>query len=347
MGPEMIILFAVLWLAGWILAARFRRAQPCDNTGGTKDFSIIIPARDEAHNLPALLNSIARQTVAPVEVLVVDDGSADNTAEVARQLGATVVSSEPLPEGWRGKTWACHQGAKRARGSWLLFMDADTWFESGGLEKLVSIRSEGALSILPYHQVRSAYEGLSLFFNVCMTAGTVPDGLAGQCFAVKKDLYWSVGGHEAVRGAILENFQLAGTFRNAGVPVGSMTGKGILSIRMYPGGVRELAQGWAKGFASGAGGTDGRILLLVVAWMSGLMVAPLMVFLSPEWVLWLVAYLLCFLQVAWIGRKTGSFGWLVMFFYPMPLLFFFGLFAWSAIRRGRKTTWKGRVIDAD
>ncbi len=99
--------------------------------------SVIIPARNEAHNLPTLLGSLAAQSVRPCEILVVDDGSTDRTAEVARELGARVIASEPLPEGWRGKTWACHQGAQAATGELLCFVDADTWFEPGGLARIL------------------------------------------------------------------------------------------------------------------------------------------------------------------------------------------------------------------
>ncbi|MCX6880503.1 MAG: glycosyltransferase family A protein [Verrucomicrobia bacterium] len=309
--------------------------------------SIIIPARNEAHNLPKLLGSIAAQSAKPLEILVVDDGSSDDTADIARQFGAAVITPPPLPDGWRGKTWACHQGAMKARGERLLFMDADTWFEPGGLERVLAIRHDGALSIAPYHAVRKTYEDLSLFFNVCMTAGTVPKGLVGQFLLVNRHHYQLAGGHESVRGHILENFRLAGRFQTVGVPLLSMTGKGLLAFRMYPHGLGEMLRGWTKGFAAGAGGTPAGTLLLVIAWMSCLMMAPLMFFLTDHWHLWGVACLLCSLQVAWIGRKLGSFGWLLMWFYPVPLLFFFGTFGWSAARSGKKVTWKGREIDAD
>ena len=92
------------------------------------NLSIIIPARNEEQNLPVLLCSINAQTVKPPEVIVVDDGSTDRTAEVAREFGAAVIASKPLPDGWRGKTWACQQGAQAATGDLLLFLDADTWF---------------------------------------------------------------------------------------------------------------------------------------------------------------------------------------------------------------------------
>jgi len=343
----MIYVFMALWMTGWVIATRFRRqhltAGPCN----PMQTSIIIPARNEAHNLPRLLQSLATQAVTPREILVVDDGSTDDTASIAREMGASVITSQPLPGGWRGKTWACHQGALAAQGSRLLFMDADTWLEPGALQRLLSIPYDGALCVVPYHAVLDTYEDLSLFFNLCMTAGTVPCGLAGQFLWVSKNHYQRAGGHESVRGHILENFRLAERFRAAGIPLRSLPGKGLVSFRMYPEGLRELVRGWTKGFAAGATGTPPGTLLLVIAWMSGLMLAPQAGFLTGEWFLWGPACVLCSLQVAWIARKLGDFGWLLMLIYPMPLLFFFGVFGWSAMRSGKRVTWKGRQIHAD
>ena len=69
--------------------------------------------------------------------MVVDDGSEDATADVAHRYGATVVEAGCLPEGWRGKAWACHRGAECASGEAFLFLDADTWFQPGGLGRIV------------------------------------------------------------------------------------------------------------------------------------------------------------------------------------------------------------------
>ncbi len=170
-----------------------------------QQLSIIIPARNEEFNLPTLLRSIASQSVTPREIIVVDDGSADHTSDVALRFGAKVVVPQPLPAGWRGKTWACHQGARAASGNLLMFLDADTWFEPDGLARVLAgyvvqhsrcpehqnrlkpeLQTEsdpalcGAFSVGPFHTVQKLYEELSLFFNLCMVVGTVPYGLFGS-----------------------------------------------------------------------------------------------------------------------------------------------------------------------
>jgi len=346
----MLILLLVtlaLWSAGFLLLGPLR---PCGRTrlpASPLSVSVVIPARNEEHNVPTLVRSLASQPVKPCQITVVDDGSTDRTAELARQLGATVIPSQPLPDGWRGKTWACHQGAKAATGDLLLFVDADTWFEPDGLARALSGYTGGAFSVGPYHAVQKTYEDLSLFFNFNMTVGTVPRGLFGQMLLVDRESYRRVGGHETVRGRILENFWLAGQFRAAGIPVRSVAGRGVLSFRMYPNGLAELIQGWTKGFASGAGQTRRGTLFLIVAWMIGLMLAPLGWLVTGDWLRWGAAYLLCAVQVAWFSRLVGAFRRFTAVLYPVPLIFFFVVFAWSVLRSGKHVNWKGRKILAD
>jgi 4,4'-diaponeurosporenoate glycosyltransferase len=344
----LFIVTLALWSAGWLLLRRMKTlgGRPIQKTSADQ-LSIIIPSRNEEHNLPALLRSITSQSVKPLEIIVVDDGSTDHTAEIARQHGATVIASQLLPDGWRGKTWACHQGAQAATGQLLLFLDADTWFEAGGLTRVLANYDGGALSVGPFHAVRRPYENLSLFFNFSMAVGTVPRGLFGQMLLVDHESYRRVGEHEAVKGRTLENFFLAQRFRAAGIPVGSVTGRGVFSFRMYPNGPRELIEGWTKGFASGAGQTPRGTLSLVVAWMIGLMLGPIGWLVTGDWLRWGTVYLLCATQVAWFSRQIGAFRWFTALLYPVPLIFFFAVFARSALRSGKSVTWKGRQLHAD
>jgi 4,4'-diaponeurosporenoate glycosyltransferase len=378
MPPTLLLLSVTLalWAAGFLLLPRLRRCGGGAGRALASAVSVIIPARNEEEKLPTLLGSLASQSLKPHEIIVVDDGSTDRTAEIARQHGATLVASQRLPEGWRGKTWACHQGAQAATGDLLLFLDADTWFESDGLGKVLSgwesryvvqpsgcqtvedrlkpaLQTEdgpwpgGAFSLGPFHAVRKGYENLSLFFNFNMAVGTVPDGLFGQMLLVDRASYQRVGGHEVVKGRTLENFFLAQQFREASIPTRSATGRGVFSFRMYPGGLRELIEGWTKGFAAGAGQTPRGVLLLVVAWMIGLMLAPVGWAVTGDALRWGAAYLLCAAQVGWFSQQLGSFRWFTALLYPVPLIFFFAVFARSVMRSGKQVTWKGREIRAD
>ena len=361
-----MILLAItltLWFAGWVVLGR---VKPCGNEPSQvisgDQLSIIIPARNEEHNLPTLLHSIITQSISPCEIIVVDDASTDRTAEVAQQFGARVICSLPLPDGWRGKTWACHQGAQAATGNSILFLDADTWFEPDGLHRVLAEFQNsggGVLSVAPHHVIRDFHEQFSAFFNLVMLAGTgaftlrgdhlVPRGLLGQFMLIERTAYQRVGGHEAVKGRILENFWLAEQLRASGVPLRCRSGRGVFAFRMYPHGWRELVDGWTKGFASGAGQTPLPILLLVIAWMIGLMTAPLGLAFAGQPLLWLAAYGLCAAQVAWLLRRVGTFHWSTALFYPVPLIFYFVVFTRSMQRSRHKQTvaWKGRHIRAD
>jgi len=350
MGQEGILIgvASALWLAGWVLARRVRGGVRTAGatTLAPEQLSLIIPARNEAHNLPQLLASIREQPHLPREVIVVDDGSDDDTAAVARAGGARVIASAPLPDDWRGKPWACHQGAAEASAPHLMFLDADTWFEPGGLELLLTQYEGGALSAGPYHRVRRPHEQLSAFFNLSMVAGTVPGGLFGQSLLVPREAYERVGGHARVRDKVLENFHLARLFRDElGLEVRGLPGRGMLDFRMYPNGLADLVEGWTKGFAGGAGRTPKPALALVIAWFSGLMLPLAALPLAPALAGWL--YLAFALQALVVLRGVGSFSPLTALLYPLPLGFYFAIFARSVRRSGKTVTWKGREIRAD
>ena len=357
------IILASLWLAGWMVLGRIKACPPAADVTAVRkqELSVIIPARNEEYNLPRLLDSLRGQPVPPDEIIVVNDASTDRTAAVARELGAIVLEAPSLPDGWRGKTWACYQGALQAKGEWLLFLDADTWFEPAGLPAVLAEFAQrgGALSVAPWHRVEKLHEQFSVFFNLIMLAGTggftllgdrlSPRGLLGQFLLIEAAAYRRIGGHEAVKGQILENFRLAEKLRPAGVPLRCRGGRGVFSFRMYPLGWREMMDGWVKGFATGAGKTPVPLLLLVIAWLSGLLMAAGGLFSAHIAPLGCVVYGLYAAQVAWLMRRVGTFRWTTAVLFPVPLIFYFAVFTRSVWRATRKksVTWKGRQIHVD
>ncbi len=358
------VILGVFWLAGWLMLGRIKpcRAMAAVPTATlAQKLSIIIPSRNEEKNLPRLLASLQRQPVHAREIIVVNDASTDRTVAVAREFGATVRDAPPLPDGWRGKTWACQHGAAEAKGEWLLFLDADTWFEADGLPRVLAEFHDGggALSVAPLHRVRALHEQFSAFFNLIMLTGTgaftvlgdrlTPRGLLGQFLLIEAAAYARVGGHREVRGQILENFWLAEKLRAAGVPLRCCGGENVFSFRMYPSGWMEMTEGWVKGFAAGAGKTPLPLVLLVTAWLSGLIMAAACLLLVKNFALHVLIYALYAAQFGWLLRRVGTFHWLTALLYPLPLAFYFSTFTRSAWRATRKksVTWKGRQIHAD
>ena len=173
------------WLGGWwllfavpVLAAPGgRRSLDTSETdahdGARPRLSVIIPARDEAASLPHLLASLVPQLAPGDELIVVDDRSTDATAALAREAGALVIEAPELPDGWTGKSWACHHGAVTATGEVLVFFDADVRLAPGALSAAVDLhrRQGGLVSVQPYHETERAYERLSALFNVVAFMG--------------------------------------------------------------------------------------------------------------------------------------------------------------------------------
>ncbi len=116
--------------------------------------SILVPARNEARNIEACVASLLTQDYPHYELLVLDDHSDDGTGEIVRRLGLgeesprRVLSGEPLPEGWTGKNWACHQLALAARGEYLLFTDADTTHAPGTASAVIAAAREYRADLL-------------------------------------------------------------------------------------------------------------------------------------------------------------------------------------------------------
>ncbi len=320
--------------------------------------SVIIPARNEERNLPPLLQSLSPCAEPALQVIVVDDSSSDGTAAVARTYGATVIEAGTLPEGWMGKTWACHRGACVATGDVFFFLDADTQFLPGGyariLEYFATLPPETALSLLPFHRTQYWYEELSLFFNLLMAMGAGgfgkldPPHLFGQAVLVPRDLYNRAGGHPSVHGEILENLRFSDFVRAAGGEICTLGGRGTLQMRMFPHGIRQLRESWQKGFAAAAGLTSPVVLALSVYWLSTAMSTAILLFVlrGSMWLAVAALYLLNALQIAWYARQLGTFRWTTALLYPTALSFYFVVFGQSLWRQrlGKSVTWKGRQL---
>jgi chlorobactene glucosyltransferase len=246
--------------------------------------TVIVPARDEVRNLPAILTSLRALEYPTLELLVVDDGSSDGTGSTAEEHGATVVRVEGPPDGWLGKPFACWTGAQQASGEWLLFTDADTIHEPHSLELCMRTaleRKVQAISIFLQQRCVTFWERVLLpyayqqyFVGVPYRRVNLPQDPAalanGQYILVRRDAYLHAGGHQAVKSAVIDDVALAGRLKDAGVPLLIARGERLASVRMY----RGLGEIWS-GFGKNASGFlrqrgSGGFLTVLATILSGL-----------------------------------------------------------------------------
>ena len=377
-------LIAILWSLPWIVPPlvtyfRLRHSRSLDDESDVPLaepplVSVIIPARNEAHNISRCIKSILSTSYPNLEVIVIDDSSTDGTADVARRAAegdprARVVTNAALPEGWFGKQWACAAGAKIARGSVLQFTDADTVHGADLVTRSINAmrRNRAQLfSVAGRQELGGFWEKViqpQVFTILSMRYGgtesvtkatRVSDKIAnGQCIFVTHDSYNSIGGHASVRTSVAEDLMLAQKFFAARKRVVLMLGIDQLSTRMYAS-LGEIITGWRKNVF--AGGLDS-----VPFGKIGRTLFPLVLLLPPILQLFPVVGLIAALGTAhpvvllWtqISVAATLLWWIVVYVrigenplyalaYPLGALVLLYIFV-TAVIRGRRVTWKGRT----
>lgn len=222
--------------------------------------SILIPARDEEVNIATCLESLQKQDYSNFEVLVLDDNSSDNTATIVKEIAAKderirFFHGEPLPEDWAGKPFACYQLAKKARGSWLLFVDADTIHAPHMLRSVIAQALElkpSLLSGFPHQMTASIPQKIAvpvIYFIILSlfplwwfqrSKEPKPSLAIGQFLLFPRGEYWRIGGHEVVKSRILDDVWLGIEVCRRGGKHLAVDLSSVVSCNMY----RTLGMMW-------------------------------------------------------------------------------------------------------
>ncbi len=327
--------------------------------------SILIPARNEEANIGAALRSVLGSEGIDFEVIVLDDGSTDRTAEIVREIAegdarVRLESAQPLPAGWCGKNFACHQLAALARHPLLIFLDADVRvLRSNSLARLARFMAQSRAALVsgvPREETRGLMEKLIVPLIHFVLLGFLPlrrmrtstdprfAAACGQILAVRRIDYERAGGHAAVADRLHDAVALARTMRARGCRTDLFDATDTFHCRMY----RSASQVWS-GFAKNAheGLGSPRLILPVSLLLLGGQVLPLVLLASAPSPLAIIATIAAFLpRLIAVARFRQSF--LGALLHPVGVAILVAIQWASFLRtlRRRPAVWKGRSYSA-
>ena len=358
---------AVALTAHTFVNLRALRTPRPDSPSRPEWVSLLIPARnEEAHIERTVRSALAQEGVERLEVIVLDDGSTDRTASILASIAdprLTVMngSDEPLPTGWLGKPWACARLAERAKGSILVFVDADVHLEPWAVRSTVSELRSGGFTLLAPYPRQLAETWLERLVQPLVTwswAATMPLGWAershrpslsaanGQLLVLDAAAYRSIGGHACVRAAVVEDVELMRALKIAGHLTATVDGSSLADCRMYDG-AAQVADGYGKSLWSAFGGPAGTLAVNTLL-LTAYVVPPAAMLASRSRTtraIGFAGYAAGIASRALVARRTGERLWPDAAAQPASILAFSALNAVSWIRHLRGTnTWKGRSV---
>ena len=330
-----------------------------ENLFVSEPVAILIPMRNEADNAKQVIASALSQVnLGDFKVRVLDDGSSDGTALILNNISdpklETFKGEEP-PKDWLGKNYALQNLADKSDEEFLVFIDADVRLEESAIADSISLMNRlGWDYISPYP--RQEHRGVigflvqpllqwSWFASLPLRAierSSKPSTVVanGQFFILRNSLYRKSGGHQAIKGEVLDDMELARLLRRNGGLGSVVDGSKISSCLMYQS-TNELVAGYTKSQWRAFGGLLGGILAMVIMYFSSIF--PFLSLMQGE--LWaLFGYLSLVLSRALAAIRTRS-SLASAPFHPVAISIWIALIFRSLIfKRLGRLQWRGRTI---
>ena len=259
-GLLTIVLVVTLFNAA--TAPMLKNADECQNH---PRISVLIPARNEESNIGACIEGFLAQQYDNFEICVLDDQSTDRTGTIIEQFSqrypeVQAIRGKPLPSGWMGKNWACHQLSQQADGELLIFTDADNCPAPNAIASTVVYMQKfklGLLSAFPEKVTGTlaeklvvpvvdmfVYAGLPLWLTYVSRSPSLA-AASGLWMAFTREAYQQIGGHQAVSNQIVEDVELSRLAKKKGIRILTSTGTGVVCCRMYQS-FSEVWSGFSK-----------------------------------------------------------------------------------------------------
>ena len=331
--------------------------------------SVLVPVLNEARRLRPCIAGLLEQDDVVREVLVVDGGSTDGTAEMVGELvdgspRLRLVRAGPAPATWNGKVWGLHAGEQAAdpASDWLLTVDADVRVTPPLALALVAHAERhglAALSVTTSQRLSGPAEAalhpallatLVYRFGSPGHATTDPARVQanGQCMLLRRDVLERVGGFAAVRDSLCEDVTLARRLAEAGVAVGFFEAPGLVDVRMFSG-WRDAWRNWPRSLTLRDRTPTGRGWSgLVTVALAQALPGPLLLLGGRRlpWSLLMVNRLLLLVRLGILAGTHRAYPGVPPTYWLAPLFDLPAVAAiWASALR-RHHTWRGRSYDA-
>lgn len=322
--------------------------------------SILIPARDEGDNILMLLQSIHGQDYKSYEVIVYDDGSTDNTYAVCAEFAAnhngfSVMKGGKLPAGWTGKNNACYQLAKKAKGQYLLFLDADETVANGLINSAIhrmKIYKLGLLSLFANQEVQTIGEKatvpllhymllnlLPLRFVFLVKNHTIATA-CGQFMLFDAAIYTQNQWHKLVKDKVVEDAEIMKQLKAARYNGEVLLANGMISCRMYKN-YQAAINGFSKNALAAFNYSIPGLLFYILLLIGG----PMVVIMTLNFNLIFFMGGLIMLTRVMISLSAGQNAFYNVIFHPVQMINMVIIAFLSIQRHLTKTNvWKGRLL---
>lgn len=323
--------------------------------------SVLIPARNEENNIGSLLSSLVNHDYKILEVFVYDDESIDKTASIVKEFEANTeevryIKGTPLPRGWLGKNFACHNLAKHAQGDYLLFIDADVTIHKGLLKNSLAHMQKRKLdlfSIFPKQQMKTFGEWITVPIMNWILVTLLPLFLTrfskrpslsaanGQFMMFRATVYHQNKFHEKLKKHEVEDIAIFRVMKKMRYRCHTLLSNGQIECRMYCG-FRDALKGFAKNVLAFFGGSQVIALFFGILTTFGFIL--IWIYLDTKFlILYFLGVLLIWLITSFISRQNVLLNILCI---PVKQIAFFIVIINAIVSKRRKIRmWKGRKID--
>ncbi|MHB8205821.1 glycosyltransferase family 2 protein [Mucilaginibacter sp.] len=322
--------------------------------------SILIPVRNEQDNILSLLQSIYDQDYTDYEVLILDDGSEDNTYSICEKFASKhhqfrVIKGKKLPHDWLGKNYACHQLAEEAKGDYFLFLDADEKINNSLLNSAIHrmrLYNLGLLSLFTNQQMDTFGEksvvplmhyillNLLPLRLVYLVKNSTVAAASGQFMLFDAEIYRKNEWHKQVRDRVVEDVEIMRIVKSSGYNGEALLANGMISCRMYKN-YTEAVNGFSKNFLAGFNYSIITLLIYLVIIIGG----PMIVIMTLNLQLIVFMIGLIILTRIMISLSASQSAWLNVLLHPLQMINL-TIIAFMAIQKHltKTTVWKGRQV---